>query len=224
MPQNKNRLSVTIALLLAVMAFIFGLYLSQHLSAKKTVEVGELHGTVLKKPRAIQPFSLMGMDGTPFNNASLNGSWTMIFFGFTHCGAICPTTMAELGKMYRSLEAEGVVSLPRVVMISVDPDRDDLNTLSHYVSAFDSHFYGARGSDDSIKQLAQEIGIAYLKVSKKDESNADAYDIEHTGTITLFNPQGRLVAFFTTPHHAEDLARDFKILTKAHQLTHEQRN
>lgn len=224
MPKKKRGLSITIALLLAVMAFIFGVYLSQHMSLKKNVDLSQLHGTALNKSRAIEPFSLIGIDDAPFNNASLNGRWTMMFFGFTHCGSVCPTTMAELGKMHRLLQKEGVATLPNVVMISVDPDRDSLITLSHYVKAFDSHFYGARGSEDSIKGLTHEIGIAYIKLVDKDSPNAENYDIEHTGTISLFNPKGRLVAFFTTPHNAEQLARDFMLLTKAYGLKHEQRN
>ena len=180
--------------------------------AKKTVDVSQLHGTMLDEPRAVQAFSLTGIDHKPFNNASLNGSWTMVFFGFTHCGYMCPTTMAELGKMYRLLEEKGVKNLPKVVMISVDPARDHLNKLGHYVKAFDSHFYGARGREDAIKAMTHEMGIAYLKVAQKNTDDASHYDIEHTGSILLFNPQGKLVAFFTTPHQAALLAKDYMLL------------
>ena len=136
----------------------------------------------------------------------------MVFFGFTHCGYMCPTTMAELGKTYRLLAEKGVSPLPQVVMISVDPDRDSLVKLGHYVKAFDPHFYGARGSEASIKSMSSEMGIAYLKVADKDAKNTNNYDIEHTGSVMLFNPKGELAAFFTSPHQADLLAKDYTLL------------
>ncbi len=136
-----------------------------------------------------------------------------MFFGFTNCGYLCPTTMAELGKMYRLLQEEGVKTLPNVVMISIDPDRDNLEKLAHYVRAFDVHFYGARGDEASVKAMTSEMGIAWLKVVNKDAASPDHYDIEHTGTVLLFNPQGELAAFFTSPHDAKLLAKDYMLLT-----------
>ena len=208
MLHKTQRITVTIAILLAIMALSAGLFVSQHMHAKKIVDASQLHGTLLDEPRAIQAFSLTGIDGKPFNNESLRGSWTMFFFGFTSCGYMCPTTMAELGKMYRLLADQGVKTLPQVVMITVDPARDSLVKLGHYVKAFDPHFYGARGSEESIKQMTHELGIAYLKVTRKNATDSN-YDIEHTGSIMLFNPQGELVAFFTSPHQADLLAKDY---------------
>jgi len=212
MPDKTKRLTLTLVILLAIVALSSGLFVSQHMHTKKTVDAGQLHGTLLDAPRSIQPFSLTGIDHKPFNNASLQGAWTMVFFGFTHCGYMCPTTMAELGKMYRLLQAKGVNNLPQVVMISVDPERDSLTKLGHYVKAFDVHFKGARGHADAIKAMTQELGIAYLKVMRKGSDDSDHYDIEHTGSVMLFNPRGELVAFFTSPHQADLLAKDYMLL------------
>jgi protein SCO1 len=211
MLSRTSRVTVTIGILFAVMGLMAGFFLSQHLDKKKHPE-SILHGTLLESPRDIKPFSLTGIDRKPYTNASLQGSWTMMFFGFTRCGSICPTTMAELGKMYRILEAKGVKNLPNVVMISIDPERDSLNKLSHYVKAFDSHFYGAKGNQASIDAMTHELGIAYFKMARKDVDKVDDYTIEHTGTIMLFNPQGKLMAFFTMPHKADLLANDYLIL------------
>lgn len=130
-------------------------------------------------------------------------------FGFTNCGYICPTTLAELGKMYRILEDKGVKDLPRVVMISIDPERDDQEKLGSYVSSFHPDFYGARGDDASIKAMTREMGIAYAKIMEKDTSDPKSYDMQHSGALMLFNPQGELNAFFTTPHRADLLAKDY---------------
>lgn len=210
---KKNHLTLTIAVLLAIVGLSAGLFVSQHMHAKKKIDITQLHGTLLDQPRSVSPFSLTGTDDKPFNNASLQGSWTMMFFGFTNCGYMCPTAMAELGKTYRLLEEKGVKSLPHVVMVSVDPKRDTLDKLNQYVKAFDSHFYGATGSNDAIKALTHQMGIAYLKVTKDNGEDDTNYDIEHTGTVMLFNPKGELVAFFTTPHKSELLAKDYMLIT-----------
>lgn len=213
MLHKTTGLTRTVVGLLAIIALSAGLFVSQHVHTKKAIDASQLTGTLLDKPRMVQPFSLTGIDHKPFNNASLRGRWTMVFFGFTKCGYLCPTTLAELGKMYRLLGEKGVKNPPQVLMISVDPVRDNLTRLAHYVKAFDPHFYGARGSMASIQAMTKEFGIAYLKVARKEAHDANDYDIEHTGTVMLFNPEGELMAFFTTPHHAEQLAHDYILLT-----------
>ncbi|WP_028387950.1 SCO family protein [Legionella fairfieldensis] len=211
MSTRNNHINRTVIALIAFMALIAGLFISQHFHQKKKIDPSEFNGTLLEQPRGIKTFSLTGVDKKSFNNASLQGHWTMMFFGFTSCGYVCPTTMAELGKMYHLLEEKGV-ELPRVVMISVDPDRDSLDKLAHYVQAFNAHFYGARGDDNMLKQMTREMGIAYTKVAMANSEDATNYDIEHSGAIMLFNPKGELNAFFTTPHQAALLANDYQLL------------
>ncbi|KTC68147.1 SCO1/SenC family transporter protein [Legionella birminghamensis] len=206
--QNK-RITLTVTLLVAIAAMFAGLFVSQHIHWKKEIDPSQFHGTFLQKPRDIEQFSLTGIDQQSFDNHSLQGQWTMIFFGFTNCGYVCPTTMAELAKMYGILEQQHTKPLPRVVMVSVDPERDDLNTLKNYVLAFNPHFYGARGEQQAVKKMAMEMGIAY---EKKISGNPDNYDVQHSGAVMLFNPQGELSAFFTTPHRAELLAKDYQLL------------
>lgn len=212
MTTQKNRISFTVAALLGLIAVIAGFYISQHIHLKKKIDVNQFHGTLLEKPRGVNQFSLTGIDHQAFSNASLKGNWTLIFFGFTNCGYLCPTTMAELGKMYRMLEQQEIKPLPRIVMISIDPERDNLDKLDQYVKAFDPHFYGARGDDEIIKQMTREMGIAYTKVLLPNPEKAETYDMQHSGALMLFNPQGELSAFFTTPHNAELLVKDYQLL------------
>src|ERR1700744_1123951 len=125
MPAQKNRVTLTVIALIALMALFAGLFVSQYFYSKNKIDANNFYGTLLDKPRQIDQFALTGTDNQPFTNASLNGQWTMIFFGFTNCGYVCPTTMAELAKMYRILEEKKVTPLPRVVLISIDPQRDN---------------------------------------------------------------------------------------------------
>lgn len=204
--------TLTVTILLALAALFAGIYVSQHMHFKKKIDVAQFHGTYLENPRTVNQFSLTGIDNKPFENDSLQGQWTLIFFGFTNCGYLCPTTMAELGKMYRILEQKDVKNLPHIVMISIDPERDTLEKLAPYVKAFHSSFYGARGDEESIKAMTREMGIAYAKIINTDSSNNQSYDMQHSGAVMLFNPQGELNAFFTTPHHADLLAKDYMLL------------
>ncbi len=209
---KKSQIRMTVAGLLVLVAFISAVFISQFVHVKKGVDVDQFHGTFLDVPRKIKAFSLTGIDHLAFNHQSLQGHWTMVFFGFTNCGSICPTTMAELAKMYRLLEEKGVHTLPQVVMISVDPERDSVEKLQQYVKAFHPDFYGARGQEADISLMTKEMGIVYTKISSSDHKDPQNDNIEHTGTIMLFNPDGDLNAFFTMPHQASLLAEDYLML------------
>ncbi len=210
---TQQGIRYTVVALLAMAALVTGLFVSQYVRFPKKVDVSQFNGTYLQQPRTVNPFELTGIDQQSFNNDSLKGQWTMIFFGFTSCGYLCPTSMAELGKMYRLLEEKGVKTLPHVVMISIDPNRDDLFKLGKYVKAFDRHFDAARGEESTVKAMTKEMGVVYSKVALKDgDGSADNYDVQHSGAVMLFNPKGQLNAFFTTPHDASLLAKDYMLL------------
>ncbi|WP_454782975.1 SCO family protein [Legionella sp. WA2022007384] len=212
MSLKAKSVTFTVVVLLALAGLFSGIFVGQHVHFKKKIDVSTFHGTYLENPRQVNQFNLTGIDEKPFGNKSLKGKWTLMFFGFTNCGYVCPTTMAELSKMYRILEEKGVKNLPHVVMISIDPERDNQEKLGHYVTSFHPNFYGARGDEESIKLMTREMGIAYAKVIEKGNNDATNYDIQHSGALMLFNPQGELNAFFTTPHHADLLAKDYLLL------------
>lgn len=209
---KRNGISVTLVLLLGFVGLFSGIFISQHIQLTKKVDASKFHGTYLEDPRTVNQFSLTGLSQKSFDNASLQGHWTLMFFGFTNCGYVCPTTMAELSKMYRMLEKKGVKNLPQVVMISIDPDRDSIDKLEHYVHAFHPTFYGARGEVDAVKSMAREMGVAFEKVTNQKNAGPEIYDIQHTGAVMLFNPNGELNAFFTTPHYADLLVNDYLLL------------
>ncbi|MCW8398682.1 SCO family protein [Legionella sp. PATHC038] len=212
MSLKAKSVTFTVVVLLALAGLFSGIFVGQHFHFKKKIDVTTFHGTYLENPRPVNRFQLTGIDEKPFDNKSLKGKWTLMFFGFTNCGYVCPTTMAELTKMYHILEDKGVKNLPRIVMISIDPERDSSEKLRGYVTSFHPNFYGARGDEESIKSMTREMGIAYAKVVEKGVDDATNYDIQHSGALMLFNPQGELNAFFTTPHHADLLAKDYLLL------------
>lgn len=212
MRDKTKNISLTVVFLVALGALFTGIFVFQHVHSMPKKDFTHFNGTYLEHPREVNAFQLTGTDHKTFDNTSLHGQWTFIFFGFTNCGSICPTTMAELSKMYRLLNEKGVKNLPRVVMISVDPTRDTVSKLNQYVRSFQPAFYGARGEEAIIKAMTKEMGIAYTKVANQDGIIPENYNIEHSGALMLFNPQGQLNAFFTGPHSAAHLANDYLTL------------
>lgn len=212
MRQQSKKLTLFLGLSLALFALVLGIFFSTQVFNTKKIDSSHFNGTLLDKPREVISFALTGIDDKPFTEKSLTKHWTMMFFGFTRCGSMCPTTMAELAKMYRLLKDRGVSPLPRVVMVSIDTEHDTAARLNTYVHAFDPSFYGAVGEVKEIEQLTHDFGIAYAKISRKLKGGHVVHDIEHTGAILLFNPKGQLMAFFTTPHHAAGLADDYQWL------------
>ena len=145
-------------------------------------------------PRDPGEFELLDHRGKPFSRAQLLGRWTLVFFGFTHCPDICPTTMVELADLKSQLvntEAEAT----QVVMVSVDPARDTPERLSEYVPYFHPDFLGVTGDFAAILSFAQRLNAPFRKLS---EPNGD-YQMEHSANVVLMNPRGDYHGFFRAP-------------------------
>lgn len=169
-------------------------------------------GTVFPQPRAIIPFSLVDNQGHPFTNANLKNHWTFMFFGFTNCSHICPTTMTELSKIYQILDRKNIQE-PQFVMITIDPERDNVQTMNTFVTAFNKNFIGLTGTQGQIDNLARALNVVVMKIQpQSDAANQDT--IDHSGTIMLVNPRGNLVAVFTMPHSAKKIVKDYIKITE----------
>ena len=145
-------------------------------------------------PRDVGDFSLTDHRGLSFTRDDLRGRWTLIFFGFTHCPDICPTTMAELAELKSQL-ADTEASDARVVMLSVDPARDTPDRLAQYVPYFHPDFIGVTGEFADILSVAQRLNAPFRKVSEPD----GGYQMEHSANVMLMNPRGDYHGFFRAP-------------------------
>ena len=162
-------------------------------------------GFVYPEPRAISPFKLGAHDGKPFDLESLKGKWTFVYFGYTYCPDVCPTTLAELARARKLLDH---ASLPaQYVFVSVDPRRDTPKRLAEYVAFFDASFVGATGSDEALKALTRQVGAAY---SYPEGTKGAAYAVDHSSIVALFDPDARLRAVFTPPQQAEGIAEGYR--------------
>jgi len=157
-------------------------------------------------PITLNPFELQDHNQNAFTNQSLGGHWSMVFFGYTYCPDICPLTMASLKQFHDLLERVGESVDVRVVMISVDPERDTLPKMKDYVTYFNPGFIGATGEYAQVLSLTKQVNISFSYTRIDDEN----YLVNHNGEIMLFDPQGNNVGFFKAPYQPENMLDNFR--------------
>jgi protein SCO1 len=183
----------------AVLAVAAGAWLArQH----DSLDVRLATGTWLPEARPVPDFALVDQRGQPFTAADLRGGPSLVFFGFTHCPYICPTTLAKLAQVKRDA---GIQDLA-VLMVSVDPERDTPQALASYLRRFDPEFIGLTGAKDTIEALARNLGVG---ISRSDLP-AGTYTVDHTSAVFLLDARGALVAVFTAPIDSPRLAADLR--------------
>jgi protein SCO1/2 len=160
--------------------------------------------------RPLPDFSLLDQAGQPFENDRFKNRWSFVFFGYTHCPDICPTTLAILKDTLQAIERDGDHVRVQVVFITVDPERDDPSRLKSYVKYFHPQFIGVTGTPAAIDALTSNLGILHMKTPNPNDP--ENYLVDHTVTILLIDPEGHLVALFGAPHNAKSLADDFHTL------------
>lgn len=153
-------------------------------------------------------FSLLDTQGHTRTLADYKGKAVVMFFGYTHCPDVCPTTMAELNQVMQKLG--GDASRVQVLFVTVDPQRDTAALLSKYVPAFNPSFVGLRPADDAaLTNVTKGFRVVVNKVPGK---GADDYTIDHTAGIYVFDPQGQLRLFMKPDETPDAMAQDLKIL------------
>lgn len=190
--------------LIAVAAFALGGWLSL-LRTGQDGTPADMHSYVLDPPRPLPEFTMTDQDGEPFSARDFEGDWSFLYFGYSYCPDVCPMALAEMARVKRRLEGEGI-DPGRYYLVSVDPRRDTPERLAEYVAYFDPDFRGLTGDTPAIDVVTRAAGVVY-QVPEAPED--DDYLVGHSSTITLVDPDGRIHAIFTTPLVAEDIAREF---------------
>ncbi len=145
--------------------------------------------------RPLAPFELQDQTGQPFTEASFKGHWSFVFFGFTYCPDVCPTTLALFDRMAKQLP-DALQADTRFVLVSVDPERDTPAKLAEYVGWFNSDFTGVTGEREALNELTRQLGVVYMKVPLPGSD--EGYTVDHTAKIFLINPRGERFALFDT--------------------------
>jgi len=163
---------------------------------------------LLPEYREVKSFQLGDGDGRSFELARLEGKWSFLFFGYTHCPDICPTTLAILRGVARELQKTPVYYQDsQFIFVSVDPKRDKPEHLKQFVTYFHPDFLTATGEKTHIDNLAKQLGAVYMF---DGDTSGDDYIVNHSATVVLVDPRGRWVARFNPPHLSGKMATQFR--------------
>jgi protein SCO1/2 len=151
------------------------------------------------------PFKLTDQNGQPITDADLKGKPFLVFFGYTHCPDVCPTTLFEVSEMMRSLGKDA--DRTKALFVSVDPDRDTPAVLKDYLSSFDPHLIGATGDQKTLEAIEKEYRVYAKKVPTGKDGE---YSMDHSAIVYLMDKQGRFVAPFKLDKKPEDAAAELR--------------
>lgn len=212
---NRN----TLLILLAALAAGLGLWAAQVAFAPggapaaqaPAVDLASLKAVRLfPSPRAIAPFSLQQSDGSALDPAELAGRWTVVFLGFTHCPDVCPTTLTELSQAQKAWDALPEARRPRVLFVSVDPERDTPEKTGEYAAYFHPATLAATAQEPALEQFATSLGLVYMKVPVEGGD----YTMDHSSALVVLDPRGLQVGLIRPPFVPADIAADLARLAE----------
>jgi len=168
-------------------------------------------GTAYEAPYPPAPgFELTRSDGTRFQLSETRGKIDLLFFGYTSCPDICPTTLAELNRALSNLDADQAKQV-QVLFVTVDPERDTPQRMQEYVDHFNTDFIGLSGTEANLQKIWNDYGI-YREIS--NESTAMGYIVNHTARVTLIDRNGNMRISFGTDMPVDDIIHDLKLILK----------
>ncbi|MGR8918111.1 MAG: SCO family protein [Gammaproteobacteria bacterium] len=193
---------------LAALAYAAG-YLSAP-EAPPAPTLPAVAGMVWPPPPPLEPFELVDADRQPLGPERLRGKWTLLFFGYTHCPDICPTTLAVLKAVRERLRGFAPFDeRGQVLFVSVDGERDTPAVLSEYTAYFDPEFVAASGDERSLRQLTRQFGARIIKSSGADPNE---YYFDHPASVLMIGPETWVSAEFTPPLDARDIAAQVRAI------------
>jgi protein SCO1 len=207
----------TVYVLIAAVAAALGLWAAQAwyvrdaLSDRPALKAARL----FDPPRELPAFSLRQSDGTPLVPGELKGHWTLVFLGFTHCPDVCPLTLQELAGAQKQWAGLPEASRPRVLFVSVDPERDTPDAIGEYAHAFHRDTLAATADVPALEAFAKSLSMVFAKVPAPEGAPADQYTMDHSASLAVLDPQGRLTGFIQAPFAPKDVAADMAALTGA---------
>lgn len=198
---GPRNLLVGIVLALALAAGVF-------VALRSDAPSAPISAMVLPNPDSLPEFSLLDQQGNTIDRSVFAGQWDLVFFGFTHCPDICPTTLQLLATARAELARQGQEPLPRIVLVSVDPERDTPEIIGQYIDYFGEGNLGITGTLEEISKLTTGLGIYF----QKQAADGDNYLVDHSAAVLVIDPEGRFSALFSGPHNVENFVHDLPII------------
>jgi len=197
-----KRLSWLLVAVAALCAAVAGFWLARELDSSGPQLAS---GTWLGIPRTVADFQLTDSQGHPFTLQDLRGRPSLVFFGFTHCPDVCPTTLVKLAQVKKTAPLAGM----RVLFITVDPQRDTPAAVGKYAQGFDPSFVGLTGDQAAIDRVTKAFAVAAVRV---DLPGGD-YTMDHSAAVFMVNSRAQIVGFFTPPFDTRRLTQDLVTAT-----------
>ena len=207
--QNSTALLLIISAAVALSAGVwFGF------DARSPAQLPQVNGTILPAGKTVSAFNLLKAEQDSFTLDDIKNKWSLMFFGYTHCPDVCPTTLATLKRVDAVIKEQGLVS-PQVIFVSVDPERDTAELLKQYVSYFNDEFIGVTGEIKELEKLAKDLGIYFKKAAgASGDINQDDYLMDHTTSFVLIDPTAGLAAILRSNSEPLKLAEDIQAVIK----------
>lgn len=164
---------------------------------------------VIDSPRALPPFQLQSASG-PITADQLKGHWTVVFVGFTHCPDVCPTTLTDMARAQALWDAAGLKAKPRLLFVSIDPERDTPEKIAEYAAYFHKDTLTATAAEPQLTEFARSLGLVYMKVPQ-----GDSYTMDHSSTLVLLNPKAEFAGIIRPPLKPEAVGADLIALAKS---------
>lgn len=172
--------------------------------------------TLLPTPRPLPEFSLRQSDGTQLTQGELRGHWTLVFLGFTFCPDVCPTTLAQLAQAQKQWAGLPETTRPRVLFVSVDPERDTPIRTGEYAHAFHKDTLAATSDVPALEAFAKSLSLLFVKVPGEHyKDNPQDYSMDHSAQIVVLDPQARMAGIIQPPFAPAPIAADMLELTRA---------
>lgn len=172
--------------LAALMALIFGIIVYQ----MSPIELPE-NALYYQEARDIKPFAFTDNNGDIFNNDDLTGKWSFVFLGYMSCPDVCPTTLQALNFIYEDLQE--VSADTQILFVSADPHRDTVTNLANYIGYFNADFIALRAEHDVLFPFTRNLGLMY---AVNDSDIETSYLVDHSASMVLINPEGKIAALF----------------------------
>lgn len=202
-----------VLIVIGVMALVLGVlvwFTINSSSAQKTLPA-DLAATYLPQGKPITGVNLVDHNNQPFTETRFKGKWNFLFFGFTNCPDICPTTLLVMKSVWAKLPKTGEVATPaQMYFVSVDPNRDTPDKLKNYVQYYQKDFVGVTGKLDNIDMLTNQLNVLYGY--EDAEEGSTNYVVNHSSQIILVDPKGQMRAVLSTPHIPEEIVKSFKAI------------
>ncbi|BAV78431.1 Sco1/SenC family protein [Pseudomonas chlororaphis subsp. aurantiaca] len=206
-----TRTQKTVFILVALVALVLGLTVNKVLTGKNQGDPTALIDAgiiLLPQSRNLPDVKMTDQEGQPVVLNELKGKWSLLFFGYTFCPDICPTTLAQLRQIKSELPKETVDNL-QVVLVSVDPNRDTPQQLKQYLGYFDKDFKGLTATSVAdVQKLANAVSIPFIPA----DTSKPNYTVDHSGNLAVIGPDGTQRGFIRAPLNNQKLVVQLPVM------------